>query len=128
MQFNQWNVLSFLNSPFESCLSFGSMFLNTDPNLTFLCGLGLLLLFLCYLVGIPTLPTFWKTKVFQESLISQGSPIKGLLYNTCVSTHFLHNPLSWFPRLETLPEGNRGEKEADFYYEKALGGGLLSVL
>ncbi|XP_058421283.1 spermatogenesis-associated protein 31D4-like [Diceros bicornis minor] len=66
MQFNQWNVLSFLNSPFESCLSFGSMFLNTDPNLTFLCGLGLLLLFLCYLVGIPTLPTFWKTKVFQE--------------------------------------------------------------
>ncbi|XP_058421563.1 spermatogenesis-associated protein 31D4-like [Diceros bicornis minor] len=62
MEFSQWNVLSFLNSPIESCLSFGSTFLDTDSNLTFLCGLGLLILFLCCLVGIPTLPNFWKTK------------------------------------------------------------------
>ncbi|XP_008536730.1 spermatogenesis-associated protein 31D1-like [Equus przewalskii] len=64
MEFSHWNVLSFLNSPIESCLSFG--FLDTHPNLTFLCGLCLLLLFLCYLVGIPSLRTFWKTKDFQK--------------------------------------------------------------
>ncbi|XP_070352192.1 spermatogenesis-associated protein 31D1-like [Equus asinus] len=52
--------------PIELCLSICSAFLDTDPNLTFLCGLWLLLLFLCYLVGIPSLSTFWKTKAFQK--------------------------------------------------------------
>ncbi|XP_023490771.1 spermatogenesis-associated protein 31D1-like isoform X1 [Equus przewalskii] len=66
MEFSHWNVLSFLNSPIELCLSVCSAFLDTDPNLTFLCGLWLLLLFLCYLVWIPSLPTFWKTKDFQK--------------------------------------------------------------
>ena len=66
MEFSHWNVLSFLNSPIELCLSICSAFLDTDPNLTFLCGLWLLLLFLCYLVGIPSLSTFWKTKAFQK--------------------------------------------------------------
>ncbi|KAF5912683.1 hypothetical protein HPG69_007672 [Diceros bicornis minor] len=72
MEFSQWNVLSFLNSLMECCLSFDSTFLDTDPNLTFLCGLGLLLLFLCYLVGIPTLPTFQKTKAFQKRDMQDG--------------------------------------------------------
>ncbi|XP_070446970.1 spermatogenesis-associated protein 31D4-like [Equus przewalskii] len=66
MEFSHWNVLSFLNSLIELCLRVCSAFLDTDPNLTFLCGLWLLLLFLCYLVGIPSLPTFWKTKAFQK--------------------------------------------------------------
>ncbi|XP_012906092.1 spermatogenesis-associated protein 31D3-like isoform X1 [Mustela putorius furo] len=64
MKFKHWNVLSFLNSNTKPCLSFGSTCLETDPNFTFLCGLGLLLLFLCYLVGIP-FPT-WKTKTTQK--------------------------------------------------------------
>ncbi|XP_047554834.1 spermatogenesis-associated protein 31D1-like [Lutra lutra] len=64
MEFKHWNVLSFLNSDTKPCLSFGSTCLETDPNFAFLCGLGLLLLFLCYLVGIP-FPT-WKTKTTQK--------------------------------------------------------------
>ena len=56
MEFKHWNVLSLLNSDTKPCLGFGSTCLETDPNFTFLCGLGLLLLFLCYLVGIP-IPT-----------------------------------------------------------------------
>ena len=51
-------------------------------------------------------------------LISQGSPIKGLPCNTYASTFITCNSLFWFPRLEKLPEGNRGEKEANFYSEK----------
>ncbi|KAB1279892.1 Spermatogenesis-associated protein 31D1 [Camelus dromedarius] len=62
MEFRKWNVLSFLNSPTDPCLSFGSTSLDIDPDLTILCGLGLLLLFLCYLVGFPSLPAFCKTK------------------------------------------------------------------
>nr|XP_044612834.1 spermatogenesis-associated protein 31D1-like [Equus asinus] len=64
MEFSQWNVLSFLNCPFELCLNCGSALLDTDPNLTILWWL--LLLLLCYLVGIPSLPTFWKAKDFQK--------------------------------------------------------------
>ncbi|XP_047587936.1 uncharacterized protein LOC125101578 [Lutra lutra] len=52
------------SSDTKPCLSFGSTCLETDPNFTFLCGLGLLLLFLCYLVGIP-FPTR-KTKTTQK--------------------------------------------------------------
>ncbi|XP_058421629.1 spermatogenesis-associated protein 31D3-like [Diceros bicornis minor] len=66
MEFSQWNVLSFLNSPIEVCPSVCSTFLDTDPNLTIVCGLWLLLLFLCLLVGIPSAPTCWETKVFQK--------------------------------------------------------------
>ncbi|XP_057576608.1 spermatogenesis-associated protein 31D4-like [Hippopotamus amphibius kiboko] len=62
MEFRKWNVFSFLNSPTNPCLSFGSTFLDIDPNLIVLCGLGLLLLFLWYLVGFPCLPTFCETK------------------------------------------------------------------
>ncbi|EPY84050.1 hypothetical protein CB1_000512002 [Camelus ferus] len=51
-----------LFSPTDPCLSFGSTSLDIDPDLTILCGLGLLLLFLCYLVGFPSLPAFCKTK------------------------------------------------------------------
>ena len=57
------SVLSFLNTCAKSCLSFGSTCLQNDPNFTILCGLGLLLLFLCYLMGIPFPP--WKTKPIQ---------------------------------------------------------------
>uniref|UniRef100_A0A8D0UUS4 Uncharacterized protein n=1 Tax=Sus scrofa TaxID=9823 RepID=A0A8D0UUS4_PIG len=46
----------------DPCLSFGSTSLDIDPNLTVVCGLGLLLLFLWYLVGFPCLPTSCKTK------------------------------------------------------------------
>nr|XP_010951439.1 spermatogenesis-associated protein 31D4-like isoform X1 [Camelus bactrianus]XP_045371122.1 spermatogenesis-associated protein 31D4-like isoform X1 [Camelus bactrianus]XP_045371123.1 spermatogenesis-associated protein 31D4-like isoform X1 [Camelus bactrianus]XP_045371124.1 spermatogenesis-associated protein 31D4-like isoform X1 [Camelus bactrianus]XP_045371125.1 spermatogenesis-associated protein 31D4-like isoform X1 [Camelus bactrianus] len=49
-------------NPTDPCLSFGSTSLDIDPDLTILCGLGLLLLFLCYLVGFPSLPAFCKTK------------------------------------------------------------------
>uniref|UniRef100_M3XYG4 Uncharacterized protein n=1 Tax=Mustela putorius furo TaxID=9669 RepID=M3XYG4_MUSPF len=64
MDFKHWSVLPFLNGDTKPCLSFGSTCLEIDPNITFLCGLGLLLLFLCYLVGIP-LPTR-KTKTTQK--------------------------------------------------------------
>ncbi|XP_032255457.1 spermatogenesis-associated protein 31D4-like [Phoca vitulina] len=63
MEFKNWNVLSVLNTYTEPCLSFSSTWLETDPNFTFLCGLGLLLLFLCYLM-LP-FPT-WKTKPTQK--------------------------------------------------------------
>ncbi|XP_064435520.1 spermatogenesis-associated protein 31D4-like isoform X2 [Mirounga angustirostris] len=63
MEFKNWNVLSFLNTYTEPCLSFSSTWLEIDPNFTFLCGLGLLLLFLCYLM-LP-FPT-WKTKPTQK--------------------------------------------------------------
>lgn len=53
-----------------------------------------------------------------QSLMSQRSPIKGLLSNTYASTFIIYNPLSWFSRLETLQERKRGEKEAAFYSEK----------
>lgn len=66
MEFSQWNVLSFLNSHIELFLSICSTFLDSDHNLTIVCGLWLLLLFLCFLVGIPSLPTFWKTKIYQK--------------------------------------------------------------
>ncbi|XP_070104535.1 spermatogenesis-associated protein 31D4-like isoform X1 [Equus caballus] len=66
MEFSQWNVLSFLNSHIELFLSICSTFLDSDHNLTIVCGLCLLLLFLCFLVGIPSLPTFWKTKIYQK--------------------------------------------------------------
>lgn len=55
--------------------------------------------------------------VFQ-SLISQGFPIRGLLYYTYASTFITYNPLSWFLRLEMAPDRNRGENAADFYSEK----------
>ncbi|XP_043421413.1 spermatogenesis-associated protein 31D1-like [Prionailurus bengalensis] len=45
-------------------LCFGSTCFETDPNFTFLYGLGLLLLFLCYLMGIP-FPT-GNTKPIQK--------------------------------------------------------------
>ncbi|KAB0358933.1 hypothetical protein FD754_003089 [Muntiacus muntjak] len=66
MEFRKWNVLSFLNSPTDPCLSFGSTSLDIDSDLLFLCGLGLLLLFLWYLVGLPCLPTFCKIKGIQK--------------------------------------------------------------
>ncbi|XP_058999256.1 spermatogenesis-associated protein 31D1-like [Mustela lutreola] len=64
MDFQHWNVLSFMNSDTKPCLSSGSTCWEMDPNFTFLCGLGLLLLFLCYLVGIP-FPN-WKIKTTQK--------------------------------------------------------------
>ncbi|XP_015328024.2 spermatogenesis-associated protein 31D4 [Bos taurus] len=66
MEFRKWNVLSFLNSPTDPCLSFGSTSLDIDSDLIFLCGLGLFLLFLWYLVGFPCLPTFCKIKRIQK--------------------------------------------------------------
>ncbi|XP_030880992.1 spermatogenesis-associated protein 31D3-like [Leptonychotes weddellii] len=63
MEFKNWNVLSFLNTYTEPCLSFSSTWLEIDSNFTFLCGLGLLLLFLCYrMLPFPT----WKTKPTQK--------------------------------------------------------------
>lgn len=52
-----------------------------------------------------------------HSLISQWSPVKGLLYNTGVSTFIAYNSLSWFLRLGIFPKGKKGEKEADFFPE-----------
>ncbi|XP_059782654.1 spermatogenesis-associated protein 31D4-like [Balaenoptera ricei] len=46
----------------DPCLSFGSTSLDIDQNLVIPCGLGLLLLFLWYLVSLPFSPTFSKTK------------------------------------------------------------------
>ncbi|XP_042099245.2 spermatogenesis-associated protein 31D4-like isoform X1 [Ovis aries] len=66
MEFRKWNVLSFLNSPTDPCLSFGSTSLDIDSDLILLCGLGLFLLFLWYLVGFPCLPTFCKIKGIQK--------------------------------------------------------------
>ena len=66
MEFRKWNVLSFLSSPTDPCLSFGSTYLDIDSDLLFLCVLGLLLLFLWYLVGLPCLPTFCKIKGIQK--------------------------------------------------------------
>ncbi|XDB53140.1 hypothetical protein AB1E18_006663 [Capra hircus] len=66
MEFRKWNVLSFLNSPTDPYLSFGSTSLDIDSDLIFLCGLGLFLLFLWYLVGFPCLPTFCKIKSIQK--------------------------------------------------------------
>ncbi|KAF0871958.1 S31D1 protein, partial [Crocuta crocuta] len=45
-------------------LCFSSTCWETDPNFTILCGLGLLLLFLCYLIEIP-FPT-WNMKSIQK--------------------------------------------------------------
>ncbi|XP_066897171.1 spermatogenesis-associated protein 31D4-like [Kogia breviceps] len=62
MEFGKPNALSVLNSVTEACLSFASTFLDIDPNLIILCGLGLLILFLWFLVSLPFSPTFSKTK------------------------------------------------------------------
>ncbi|XP_053061197.1 spermatogenesis-associated protein 31D4-like [Acinonyx jubatus] len=61
-------------------LCFGSTCFETDPNFTFLYGLGLLLLFLCYLMGIP-FPT-GNTKPIQKhqgraKRRRKGSTLKG---------------------------------------------------
>ncbi|KAM5260587.1 spermatogenesis-associated protein 31D3-like [Hipposideros larvatus] len=50
----------------EPCLCFLSTSLNVNPDLAGVCVLWLLLLFLCYLVGIPSLPTAWETKNRQK--------------------------------------------------------------
>ncbi|XP_023554943.1 spermatogenesis-associated protein 31D1-like [Octodon degus] len=64
------NVLSFLNSHTESWLSFGSAFLDTDPNFTFLSAAGLLFLPLCYLLLKPWLPALWRNKDIQKQHLS----------------------------------------------------------
>ncbi|XP_063099553.1 spermatogenesis-associated protein 31D1-like [Cavia porcellus] len=65
------NVLSFLNSQPEPWLSFGSMFLDTEPNYTFLSAAGLLFLpFLCYPLLKPWLPFLWKNKDIQKPQLS----------------------------------------------------------
>ncbi|XP_032492316.1 spermatogenesis-associated protein 31D1-like isoform X1 [Phocoena sinus] len=62
MGFREWNVLSFLNSVTDPCLSFDSTSLDICQNLIVLYELVLLLLFLWYLVSLPFSPTFSKTK------------------------------------------------------------------
>lgn len=47
-------------------------------------------------------------------VICQWCPIKGLLCNSFASSFTMYYLLSWFPRLETLPEGRRREKDAAF--------------
>ncbi|XP_006154390.1 spermatogenesis-associated protein 31D4-like [Tupaia chinensis] len=47
------NILCYLKSYTEPGLSLGSVFLAVDPKLTFLSVLGLLLLYVCYLVLAP---------------------------------------------------------------------------
>ncbi|XP_037350334.1 spermatogenesis-associated protein 31D1-like [Talpa occidentalis] len=62
MEISKWDALSFLKCHIdESRLSFGSISLDIDPDLICLCGYCLVFLFLCYLVGIPSLFTGWKT-------------------------------------------------------------------
>ncbi|XP_037350330.1 spermatogenesis-associated protein 31D3-like [Talpa occidentalis] len=61
MEFRKWDVLSFLKCHTESWLSFRSTSLDIDPDIIYLCGYCLVFLFLCYLVGIPSLFTGWKT-------------------------------------------------------------------
>lgn len=39
---------------------------------------------------------------------------------TCVFTFTIYNQLSWFSRLENLPERSRGGEEAAFYSEKVI--------
>ncbi|XP_021098548.1 spermatogenesis-associated protein 31D1-like isoform X3 [Heterocephalus glaber] len=61
------NVFSFLNSHTEPQLNFGSTFLDTDPNYTFLTAVGWLsLLVLCYLFLKSHLPALWKDKDIQK--------------------------------------------------------------
>ncbi|XP_007446790.1 PREDICTED: spermatogenesis-associated protein 31D1-like [Lipotes vexillifer] len=54
-------------------LSFGSTSLDIDQNLIVLCGLGLLLLFLWYLVSLPFSPTFSKIKDIRK--LSSPGPL-----------------------------------------------------
>ncbi|XP_032162397.1 spermatogenesis-associated protein 31D3-like [Mustela erminea] len=116
MKFKHWNVLSFLNSNTKPCLSFGSTCLETDPNLTFLCGLGLLLLFLCYLVGIP-FPA-WKTKTTQKH---QGRAKRRRKGGTLKDDRWYQweveetqKLISVLRRLENLPESSRRGKKCAF--------------
>ncbi|XP_055453936.1 LOW QUALITY PROTEIN: spermatogenesis-associated protein 31D1-like [Psammomys obesus] len=56
------NILSFLNTCTESWLSFGSAFFDTDSNYIFLSGVGFILLYLCYVILKPSLPSPWKSQ------------------------------------------------------------------
>ncbi|XP_044926334.1 spermatogenesis-associated protein 31D3-like [Mustela putorius furo] len=104
MKFQHWNVLSFLNSDTKPCLSSGSTCLEIDPNFTFLCSLGLLLLFLCYLVGIPFLN--WKSKTTQKhqdrakrrrkgGTLEDGRWYQRVVEETRKLISILRSPLGW---------------------------------
>ncbi|XP_006154391.1 spermatogenesis-associated protein 31D4 [Tupaia chinensis] len=61
------NILSYLKSYTEPGLSLGSVFLAVDPKLTFLSVLGLLLLYVCYLVLASLLSTLGRSQHTQKS-------------------------------------------------------------
>ncbi|XP_040612049.1 spermatogenesis-associated protein 31D1-like isoform X2 [Mesocricetus auratus] len=60
------NILSSLNSLAETWLVFGSVSCHVDLHYTLLSGLGLLLVYVCYLVLKLAVPSLWKKKCTQK--------------------------------------------------------------
>nr|XP_006981758.1 spermatogenesis-associated protein 31D1 [Peromyscus maniculatus bairdii] len=60
------NILSSLNGLTETWLTFGSASYHIDLNFTLLSGLGLLLLYICYLILKLVLSSLWKKKYTQK--------------------------------------------------------------
>lgn len=68
------NILSSLNSLAETWLTFGSASYHIDLNYTLLGGLGLLLLYICYLIVELVLQSQWEKKHTQKVRKQGGFP------------------------------------------------------
>ncbi|XP_052584274.1 spermatogenesis-associated protein 31D3-like [Peromyscus californicus insignis] len=72
------NILSSLNGLTEAWLTFGSASYHIDLNFTLLSGLGLLLLYICYLILKLVLPSLWKKK-YSQKLQEKAKETRGSL-------------------------------------------------
>ncbi|XP_036044832.1 spermatogenesis-associated protein 31D1 [Onychomys torridus] len=72
------NILSSLNGLAETWLTFGSASYHIDLNFTLLSGLGLLLLYICYLILKLVLPSLWKKK-YTQKLQEEAKETRGSL-------------------------------------------------
>lgn len=66
------NILSSLHSLPETWLAFGSASCHVDFNYTLLSGLGLLLLYICYLILKLVLSSLWK-ETYTQKVRKHGS-------------------------------------------------------
>ncbi|XP_057643066.1 spermatogenesis-associated protein 31D1-like [Chionomys nivalis] len=91
------NILSSLNSLTETWLTFGSASYHIDLNDTLLGGLGLLLLYVCYLIVKLVLQSLWKkkyTQKLQEKAKETGATLKeNLLSPTPLGDFLIPEPM-----------------------------------
>lgn len=97
-------VLSFLKSHFELWQSCSSIFIDSNLNYTLISGLGLIFLYLSYLVLKLFFTTIWKTKTIEKVRDYGWTPreiLMLLLFPISVLT-FLHLILAKRPGNDVL--------------------------